>query len=393
MKTRMSLSYVVGRVGDKSVTIETLRSYFPRIGRIGMGFMTDTKADGTKAKRPFPARTETFVFHADDEDRAKEVARVFGGDVAEAISRDEEGGRWRVITKAKEIEFFLPTDDERSVDFWMEKWNNLGVVRRCTGNVCVMAVVDSKPDPQTGEVVKQTIRNVPCLCEQENAHGEDACDTTTRMNVVIPVLKDAPGLGVWQVQSRGRGTCQAIKGSIELLQALRGSIALTPLILVAGMKRVQYEEDGQTKSMSVPQMSIDTTRSMGQYVEEKRSARALIDVPDVDRNQPVIGALPAPKAKESTEVPTGAVNGDADGSQPRPTALAPADPIPNDQTATTEQRSRLWEYAKGLGITKDEARYIVKTHFNKPSTEGMTVAQLAQVKDIITKFASGREKK
>ena len=73
-------------------------------------------------------------------------------------------------------------------------------------------------DPKSGE--RQD--NVPCWCAAHALAAEDpeACRITTRLNLVIPSFAAIPGIGVWQLESRGRTTFADLKGLRELFQRL-----------------------------------------------------------------------------------------------------------------------------------------------------------------------------
>jgi len=330
------------------VTIKTLRNYFPRLGRIGMGFMTNIKADGTKAKAPFPTKSRGFTFHTDERDRAEEIARVFGGKVEEAVSRDEEGGSWRVVTEATELECFALTADESSWDCHLEMWGAGGILRRCDGEVASMAV-SKGPDGKDA-----VLRNVPCLCEQAGLPQDARCDATSRLNIVIPALKDVPGIGVWQVQSRGIGTWRAIDGTMMILEKL-GKVARVPLLLKAEYKTVRGA-DG--KPRDVPVMRLDSKMSMAEAMRmeanllEKPSGVIAMLPPPPDREQPTIGQRreePAPVPAAPPDAPPKAAG--------EGLAEEPDENLPDlDRVITPEEQMALLDLVKSLGIDASRAK-------------------------------------
>ena len=349
------------------MTIKTLRNYFPRLGRIGMGYMTDVKADGTKAKAPFPTKSRGFTFHTDERDRAEEIARVFGGKVEEAVSRDEEGGSWRVVTEATELECFALTADESSWDCHLEMWGAGGILRRCDGEVASMAV-SKGPDGKDA-----VLRNVPCLCEQEGLPQEARCDATSRLNIVIPALKDVPGIGVWQVQSRGVGTWRAIDGTMMVLEKL-GKVARVPLLLKAEYKTVR---GGDGRPRDVPVMRLDSKMSMAEamrmeanLLEKPPGGVIAMLPPPPDREQPTIGqrreedpgqryradgaegkryvAPPEPAVPEPDATPKAAGEGRAE---------EPDENLPDlDRVITHDEQIALLTLVKSLGVDASRAK-------------------------------------
>ena len=258
---------------------------YHRLGRVSVGYMAVKMENGEPVRRrdnslvTFPRRSDSFVFHTDDRARADEIARVYGGEVAEAVSSDEEGGTWRVITNAREIECILPATDERGFDDWMETWGRGGLIRRCNGSVCLIAV-----DPETGEIK----RDVPCVCDALDLKGDDRCDPTTRLNVLMPGLSEAPGLGIWQVQSRGWATHNAIASAIDLMTQV-GVTAGVPIVLRIEQRTMRSEsEDGKAKAHSVPVITLDSRLSFAQVLRQRGEIRGML--PGPDRDPPPLGA-------------------------------------------------------------------------------------------------------
>lgn len=264
---------------------------YSRLGRISLGYKKVRMENGQPVLRDgkrvtHPMRSKGFVFHSDNEERLRFVARYFGGSVEEAVTPDEEGGRWRVITPATEIECLLPAEDERAWDSWMERWGRRGLIRRCDGETSVYAIVDEK----TGEVQM----NVPCICAAQNLTGDARCDPVSRLNILIPSLYDAPGLGVWQVQSKGWRTFLTLNAAIDLLKRT-GHVVGVPLTLRAEMQDTRSIEDGKMTPRVVPVIVLDTKLSIRSALAQGRQMEALVPgevaaLPEPDRSVAPIGA-------------------------------------------------------------------------------------------------------
>lgn len=267
--------------------IRTVRVLYPRVGRVSLGYMAvRMNRDGTpfigKGGKPvtYPRRSNTFVFHSDTAARLEEVARVFGGKVEPSLAGDVEGGHFRVITRATQVKCFLPAGDERGFDAWFELWGASGLIRRCDGERCQFAV-----DLDTGEVK----RDIPCVCDALDLEGDDRCSPTTRMNIVIPALGRAPGIGVWQVQSRGWGTHRALASTIDLLNQI-GRVAMVPMLMKAEIRQTRVVVEGKARTRDIPIITLEAEASFVEMMAHRHEGEVPA-LPEPDRNIPPIGAV------------------------------------------------------------------------------------------------------
>jgi len=269
--------------------IEDIKPYFPRLGRITAGYTTVKKTQ--RGPIVVPTKSETFVFSSDDRERLEVVAEVLGG-VVEPSPDPRSEGRFRCITRASEIEVFLPSDDERGWDSWYELWGQGGCLRRCTGITAQFVI-----DPQTGERREW----VPCACKAQGLQRTDPnhCRPVSRLNVVVPALKDAPGLGVWQVTSRGISTYLSIQAAVDLARRF-GPISGVPLLLRIVTNRRVDRASGEVRKY--PTIIVTVKES---YVEAfRRRQEVLVPVealPAPDRETPPLGAYLTPEQIEAAE--------------------------------------------------------------------------------------------
>lgn len=258
--------------------IKNIAPRWPRLGRISCGYAASRKTPSGAVV--YPVRSETFVFASDSTERLQAVARAFGGSVEPSPDPQREG-LYRVITKAREIEVVLPAEDDRGWDAWWELWGASGCLRRCDGETALFAV-----DPDTGERQE----GVPCVCAARGLLRTDPmhCKPTSRLNVVIPALKDAPGLGLWQVQSRGLSTYMSIHGALDLVRRF-GSPVGVPFLLRIITNRARDPITGETRKF--PTIIVTARESFEQAFRRRVALQAPPQsLPEPDRDTPPLGA-------------------------------------------------------------------------------------------------------
>lgn len=258
--------------------IKNIAPRWPRLGRISCGYAASRKTPSGAVV--YPVRSETFVFASDSTERLQAVARTFGGSVEPSPDPQREG-LYRVITRAREIEVVLPAEDDRGWDAWWELWGASGCLRRCDGETALLAV-----DPETGEREE----GVPCVCAARGLQRTDPmhCKPTSRLNVVIPALKDAPGLGLWQVQSRGLSTYMSIHGALDLVRRF-GSPVGVPFLLRIITNRTRDPATGETRKF--PTIIVTARESFEQAFRRRVVLQAPPEsLPEPDRDTPPLGA-------------------------------------------------------------------------------------------------------
>ncbi len=385
--------------------IRDRRAFFPRLGTVSLGYQTDVKADGTKAKRPFPKRTDTLVFHSDDEETLKVVAEKFGGAVVASLAPEAEGGKWHVVTNAKEADCYIPASDDRGFDANYELWGDGGMIRRCDGVTCAYAVVMEEAE---GKGKGEILRDVPCVCKALAIPegSEEHCDTTTRLNVILPGLEDAPGVGVWQVQSRGKGTYDAIAGQLAVFSSVVGVVTKVPFYLSVDTRSVRVQDGGEVKSITVPRIRLRTRKSIRETQQLVAAMGAAAAAERAALPAPVPGAEtaedgePEAPAPDRTRPPLGGTPGQRDAAREGEGADDIARGMAGDsgdEPMTPEDQKRLFARARELHMKEPTMRAIVALVTGQPdpataTTRGMTVRQLHRVHEMMTEAADAAAK-
>jgi len=268
--------------------IVSSRLYYPRLGRISCGYQTTRQSP--KGVVIHPSRSDTLVFSSDDRGRIEAVASVLGGTVQQSPRPAGADERWFAVTGARELEVLLPSLDDQTWDAWYEAWGQGGLLRRCDGVRCLIAI-----NPETGERTE----DVPCLCDADGLEGDARCRVTSRLNVLVPRLSGVvPGIGVWQVVSRGESTYRSIASVIALLRALvqaTGAAAVRiPLVL-----RVEERQgrDAQGRPRRWPVLALQSTVPMAVLLGSA-SAPSAVAAPAA-----AAVAAPEPAGEELEEAP------------------------------------------------------------------------------------------
>ena len=195
---------------SRIIPLDNIPGRMPRIGKISAGYM-DVKTFQGRAVT-FPVKSRTLVFRCADLAVLHHAQKIVGGAISKSPNPRAEG-LWRLISEARDLRVVIATDDRRDAPARYEAWGASGKLRDCDGRICRFVI-----DPKSGE--RQD--NVPCWCAAHDLAAEDpeACRITTRLNLVIPSFAAIPGVGVWQLESRGRITFADLKGLRELFQRL-----------------------------------------------------------------------------------------------------------------------------------------------------------------------------
>ena len=163
-------------------------------------------------------------------------------------------------------------------------------LRDCDDRTCRFVI-----EPKSGECQD----NVPCWCAAQGLAAEDpeACRITTRLNLVIPSFAAIPGIGVWQLESRGRTTFADLKGLRELFQRLDlpGTMG-TPVTLRVDIVRGRNPRTGEP--WEFPVFRFQSQLSLNETVARARAFAAAVDparLPPPDDSAPPLGAVLTPE--------------------------------------------------------------------------------------------------
>ncbi len=165
----------------------------PEAGRIRLGVKT---AKGMTS-------IDTFRFTSPNKAIIEQIAMIYGGEAK--AWRDPKASppdQYEVITKAKEIDVYLPAN---ALSVWYEMWSGGGVQRRCDGEQCQV--------PQTipgGWEMTET----PCVCI---ARGLMECRPYTRMNLILPIIAFH---GVWRLETKGWNAAKELPGMVDVIQMM-----------------------------------------------------------------------------------------------------------------------------------------------------------------------------
>ena len=235
---------------------------YPKLGTISAGYRVAKRSP--RGTILYPVKSETFVFASEDRERLEYVARVFGGRVEPSPDPKHEGGRFRVITRTREIEVYIPSEpwkDDLTWSAWWEFWTAAGCQRRCDGEECKFAI-----DPKTGERREK----IPCVCKAMGLSRYDPnhCRLFSRLYVVVSALAGAPGLGFWQFVSRGVESWQNLEGGLRLTKETFRRVAGIPMILRITLRRSRGNTPGEVRTYPtvqiIPRKSYeDALREMG----------------------------------------------------------------------------------------------------------------------------------
>ena len=142
-------------------------------------------------------------------------------------------------------------------------------LRDCDDRTCRFVI-----EPKSGECQD----NVPCWCAAQGLAAEDpeACRITTRLNLVILSFAAIPGIGVWQLESRGRTTFADLKGLRELFQRLDlpGTMG-TPVTLRVDIVRGRNPRTGEP--WEFPVFRFQSQLSLTETVARARAFAAAVD--------------------------------------------------------------------------------------------------------------------
>jgi hypothetical protein len=267
---------------SRIIPLDNIPGRMPRIGKISAGYMDGKTTQGRAVT--FPVKSSTLVFRCADPTVLRHAQKIVGGTVSKSPNPRAEGV-WRLISEARELQVVIASDDRRDAPARYEAWGASGKLRDCDGRTCRFVI-----DPKSGE--RQD--NVPCWCAARDLAAEDpeACRVTTRLNLVIPSFTAIPGIGVWQLESRGRTTFADLKGFRELFQRLDLPGAMgTPVTLRVDIVRGRNPRTGGP--WEFPVFRFQSQLSLTEIVARARAFAAAVDparLPPPDDSTPPLGA-------------------------------------------------------------------------------------------------------
>lgn len=207
-----------------------LRPRVPRLGTITTGYGVEAMSRAGNAYSQ-PTKSETLVFHTNDEEAAHAVVAALGGH----ISEDSPTWKFDVITATREAKVEVLVAGFRQS---LESWRAGQCARRCDG--VTMSLLDGKATNRT------------CLCEEEMAAGQERlCDPHTTLPVLVEL--SVPRLGVWEVKSTSWGTASNLSGALQTLQMMGVQAARVPAVLSMVDRTVR---DAQNQVRDITELQV-----------------------------------------------------------------------------------------------------------------------------------------
>lgn len=244
----------------------------PEAGRIRLG---------VKSGRAMKS-LDCFRFTSPFKDCIEALATLYGGEVqAWSDPKASPSNQWEVLTKASQIEVFLPPNP---VSTWYELYSGSGLLRRCDGAICQIP-------QQTGPNVWEPVDN-PCVCTAKNAME---CSPHTRLKVLLP---DVPFRGVWRLETKGWNALKELPGMADLITQLNASGSMVRVALGIE-KRTQMRPSGKRNFVTPTLTMLDSpnqilsgaaqVRGLGVSVIPPLSIEAALP-PHIDEDDDIVDA-------------------------------------------------------------------------------------------------------
>jgi hypothetical protein len=227
----------------------TERTRLPRLGKIHLGIQVPVMKEG-KPKlyesgpnkgQPImrPKATDYFVF---TEDVREEMEAIYG-------------------PEPKELNILIATDDPEE---WASQWyrcysRSRGLVCRGDGETC-HRMIDTKTGALAGhESGDVEWKDMPCAGKEcpDYINKRTGCRESMNLQFMLP---DAPGLGVWQIDTNSINSILNINANAKLITdialILGRTIAWIPIKLTFEPKTVVNPEDLKKKTVHVLNMRV-----------------------------------------------------------------------------------------------------------------------------------------
>lgn len=203
----------------------------PEAGRIRLGM---------KSGRAMKS-LDHFRFTSPFKDCIEALASQYGGEVrAWSDPKASPSNQWEVLTKANQIEVYLPP---APVSTWYELYSGAGLLRRCDGAVCQIPT-------QTGPNVWEPVDS-PCVCIAKNTME---CSPHTRLKVLLP---NVPFRGIWRLETKGWNALKELPGMADLITQLNASGSMVRVALGIE-KRTQMRPSGKRNFVTPTLTMLDS---------------------------------------------------------------------------------------------------------------------------------------
>jgi hypothetical protein len=195
-----------------------------RIGEIRIG--------GEKGDRAPGKKLEAFRLTSQHSDVIERCASLYGG--TPAAWESQTGPAWQLYTDKAALPVLVVVG--YSLRQMYELHEGAKCVRRCDGE-------------------EEQFSGGPCIC---NAEGKDACDTITRLMLVLPETGTSLG---WQLRSKGENAARELAGAMAIAEELARGRTFVPATLRLTQRRSEIA--GQVVRYVVPVLDFDPTQALG----------------------------------------------------------------------------------------------------------------------------------
>lgn len=185
-----------------------------------------------------PSKLTTFRLTSPDQHKITSAAEVYGGTPRPWEPGNNQPGQWEVITEADRMPVTVPPGSPVEQDYMLFGGRPVVRQRLCDGRI----------ERMSGE---------PCKCPADllqrrtRAAVGAACKPTTRLQLI---LADLPGLGVWQLTSRGDSAADELAATAELIRQAAAAGTYLPAVLRLEQRR--STGSGEVHQYAVPVLDI-----------------------------------------------------------------------------------------------------------------------------------------
>lgn len=269
---------------------ETVR--LPRLGKIHLGHTEKQiiTRNGKEIEIQRPVKDPFFVLPKDHPDYEC-LVKQFG-------------------KEPTELRVYIPVEDEEK---WCEQYYK--AYDRTHGLVCkgdgetALRMTDEKtgnlPTRETGTV---TMKEIPCAGRECPAYKAKDCGEAMNLRFVLP---DAPGIGIWQIDTGSKNSILNINSCARLIKMTFGRISMIPLKLTLEPIEVKNPENGKRQtvyvlnlrtSVTINQLADDARKGVHQLLIGQAELENAWDVEVEQDKNDLYGPAPTEEKKESVPV-------------------------------------------------------------------------------------------
>lgn len=297
----------------------TERRRLPRIGKIHLGIMAETKK-GVK----YPKAVDYFVFPkegASGSELKEELIKAFG-------------------EKPRELRIIFPLEDEERIasQYYRCYSKTRGLICKGNGEIATRMI-----DTNTGAMADRDSKTVEM--REMSCEGRDCPDYENKCREVMNLqfmLPEISGLGIWQIDTGSINSIRNINSCIDLIRSVYGRVRMVPLVLALEQIEVVNPDDGKKKKV---------------YVMNLRSSDNMVQAAIKARKEPLELVTGVSEELTDEEVPP--------PDQTRPELITrdwegkAGDPIPKGEKLTPAQieadKKALWPEDEKARMTPEEA--------------------------------------